>query len=152
MGGDPKLADRSRYKEPDEVAAAVEQALFEPTPKRRYVVVPDAARGRASTIRKAIEELVQLNEGQPYTYSRDALVGMLDEALKTARPATLAARPRGGERRLSASPESLPADVAAARPAVFAASGFVAEAAERDPGLLSGLAETGELGRRAALG
>ena len=89
-GGDPKLADRSRYKEPDEVALAVEQALFEPVPKRRYMVVPDQHEAEI-TIRKAIEELVQLNEGQNFTYSRDALVGMLDEALKTARPATTAA-------------------------------------------------------------
>jgi NAD(P)-dependent dehydrogenase (short-subunit alcohol dehydrogenase family) len=84
------IGDRSRYKEPDEVAAAVEQALFEPTPKRRYMVVPDQTEAEI-TIRKAIEELVQLNEGQPYTYSREALVGMLDEALKTARAATPAA-------------------------------------------------------------
>jgi hypothetical protein len=50
------------------------------------MVVPDAKEAEV-TIRKAIEELVQLNEGQPYTYSREALVGMLDEALKGARPA-----------------------------------------------------------------
>jgi len=89
-GGDPKLADRSRYKEPDEVAEAVEQALFEPVPKRRYMVVPDQHEAEI-TIRKAIQELVQLNEGQNHTYSREALIGMLDEALKTARPATTAA-------------------------------------------------------------
>ena len=29
----------------------------------------------------AIEELVELNRDHPYTYDRDALVGMLDEAL-----------------------------------------------------------------------
>lgn len=81
------FGDRSQYKEPDEVAAAVELALFEPSPKRRYMVVPNADEA-ARTIRQAILELVQLNEGQPYTYSREALVGMLDEALKTARPAT----------------------------------------------------------------
>jgi len=91
-GGDPKLADRSRYKEPDEVAEAVEQALFEPVPKRRYMVVPDQHEAEI-TIRKAIQELVQLNEGQNHTYSREALIGMLDEALKTARPATTAAPP-----------------------------------------------------------
>lgn len=83
---DPRLADRSRYKEPDDVAAAVEQALSEPSPKRRYLVVPDVHEAEI-TIRKAIQELVQLNEGHAYTYSRDALVDMLDEALKTARPA-----------------------------------------------------------------
>ncbi len=54
------------------------------------MVVPDQEEA-AVTIRKAVEELVQLNEGQPYAYSREALVAMLDEALKTARPATTAA-------------------------------------------------------------
>lgn len=78
-------ADRSRYKDPDEVAAAVEQALFEPEPKRRYLVVPNQEEAEI-TIRKQIEQLVQLNEGQPYTYDRMALVKMLDEALAKARP------------------------------------------------------------------
>jgi hypothetical protein len=40
------------------------------------------------TIRKQIEELVQLNEGQPYAYDRTALINMLDEALTTAQPRT----------------------------------------------------------------
>ena len=84
---DVPIADRGRYKEPDEVAAAVAQALTEPSPQRRYMVVPNAEEAEV-TIRKAIEELVQLNEGQPYTYKRDSLVAMLDEALKSARPAT----------------------------------------------------------------
>ena len=34
-----------------------------------------------STIKKAIEELVQLNQGQKYSYGRDTLVKMVDEAL-----------------------------------------------------------------------
>ena len=80
-------ADRSRYKDPDEVAAAVEQALSEPEPKRRYLVVPNQQEAEI-TIRKQIEQLVQLNEGQPYTYDRTALVKMLDEALANARPRT----------------------------------------------------------------
>lgn len=84
------IGDRSRYKQPDEVAEAVERALFEPDPKRRYMVVPNQQEAEV-TIRKAIQELVQLNEGHAHTYSRDALVGMLDEALNTARPATPAA-------------------------------------------------------------
>jgi NAD(P)-dependent dehydrogenase (short-subunit alcohol dehydrogenase family) len=79
--------DRSNYKEPDEVAAAVEQALFEPEPKRRYMVVPNQEEAEV-TIRKQIEQLVQLNEGQPYAYDRTTLVKMLDEALAQARPAT----------------------------------------------------------------
>ena len=77
--------DRSNYKEPDEVAAAVEQALFEPAPKRRYMVVPNQEEAEI-TIRKQIEQLVQLNEGQPYTYDRAALIKMLDEALAKSRP------------------------------------------------------------------
>jgi len=86
-GVDSRLADRSKYKKPDEVAAAVEQALFEENPKRRYMVVPEQHEAEI-TIRKQVEQLVQLNEGQPYTYDRDALVKMLDEALATARPRT----------------------------------------------------------------
>jgi NAD(P)-dependent dehydrogenase (short-subunit alcohol dehydrogenase family) len=81
-----RFTDRSKYKKPDEVAAAVELALFEEKPKRRYMVVP--AQGEADvTIRKQIEQLVQLNEDHAYTYDRDALVKMLDEALAKARPA-----------------------------------------------------------------
>lgn len=85
-GQTSRLADRSKYKSPDEVADAVALALFEASPKRRYLVVPNAREGEI-TIRKAIQELVQLNEGHAYTYDRDALVQMLDEALATARPA-----------------------------------------------------------------
>jgi NAD(P)-dependent dehydrogenase (short-subunit alcohol dehydrogenase family) len=86
-GQETRLTDRSKYKKPDEVAAAVEQALFEATPKRRYMVTPDQREAEV-TIRKQIEQLVQLNEGHPYTYDRAALVKMLDEALATARPKT----------------------------------------------------------------
>jgi NAD(P)-dependent dehydrogenase (short-subunit alcohol dehydrogenase family) len=78
-------ADRSNYKQPDEVAAAVEQALSEAEPKRRYMVVPNQEEAEV-TIRKQIEQLVQLNEGQLYTYDRATLVKMLDEALAKARP------------------------------------------------------------------
>jgi NAD(P)-dependent dehydrogenase (short-subunit alcohol dehydrogenase family) len=67
-------------KEPDEVSDAAMHALFSESPHRRYMVVPDE--GEADlTIRKAIEELVQLNNWGPYSYSRDQLVQMLDEAL-----------------------------------------------------------------------
>lgn len=75
----------AKLKEPDEVAAAVESALSEPKPKLRYMVVPDAEQAQ-DTIRAQIEQLVQLNEGQPYTYDRAALVKMLDTALAGARP------------------------------------------------------------------
>ena len=69
---------------PDAVADAVLDALSNADPKPRYLVVP-AANQAALTIRKVIEELVQLNDRHPYSYDRDALVKMLDEALARAR-------------------------------------------------------------------
>ena len=83
-GKESRFTDRSKYKKPDEVAAAVELALFEATPKRRYMVVPEQ-REAEITIRKQIEQLVQLNEGQPYTYDRRA-VKMLTKRWRPARP------------------------------------------------------------------
>lgn len=72
--------DSSYYKEPDEVSAALVDFLTDDNPKRRYMVVPEEIQAEI-TIRKIIEEMVQLNERQPYSYSRDELVAMLDEAL-----------------------------------------------------------------------
>jgi NAD(P)-dependent dehydrogenase (short-subunit alcohol dehydrogenase family) len=85
LNADPRRADMSMFKQPDDVAAAVDLALFEPKPKRRYLVVPTADQAER-TIRKQIEQLVQLNEGQPFAYDRDTLVKMLDEALAQSRP------------------------------------------------------------------
>ena len=77
-------ADRSIYKEPDEVSAALMHAMFDANPKRRYMVVPNEREAEV-TIRQMITELVQLNEDQEYTYDRDALVKMLDEALAASK-------------------------------------------------------------------
>jgi len=77
--------DVSKLPEPDEVAVAVEHALFDASPKRRYVVSSEPGIVE-KTMRKQIEQLVQLNEGQRYTFDRAALIKMLDEALATARP------------------------------------------------------------------
>ena len=77
-------ADRSIYKEPDEVSAALMHAMFDENPKRRYMVVPNEREAEV-TIRQMVTELVQLNERQVYTYDREALIGMLDEALANAR-------------------------------------------------------------------
>lgn len=84
-GGDVRNGDRSIYPPPDDVAVAVEDALFGPKPKRRYLVIPDRESAE-KTIRKQFERLVQLNEGQRYTYDRAALVRMLDEALSGSQP------------------------------------------------------------------
>jgi NAD(P)-dependent dehydrogenase (short-subunit alcohol dehydrogenase family) len=69
--------DRSQYKQPDEVAEAAVHAMFADKPLRRYMVVP-AEEEAGWTIGKQIEKLVQLNEWQAYSYSRDDLIGMLD--------------------------------------------------------------------------
>ncbi len=69
--------DRSVYKEPDEVAEAAVHAMSADEPLRRYMVVPrEEEAGR--TIDKQIEELVQLNEWQAYSYSREELIARLD--------------------------------------------------------------------------
>jgi NAD(P)-dependent dehydrogenase (short-subunit alcohol dehydrogenase family) len=74
------------YKEPDEVAEAFMHALFDDAPLRRYMVVPNAQE-QEWTIRAKINELVQLNTWGPYSYSRDQLVEMIDQALNPP-PAT----------------------------------------------------------------
>ncbi len=73
-------SDRPKDKEPDEVSAAFLHALFDPDPKRRYMVVPNENQAEI-TIKKALEEMVQLNEKQLYSYDREALIALLDEAL-----------------------------------------------------------------------
>ena len=46
----------------------------------RYMVVPNAEEA-GWTIARAIEELVQLNEWQAYSYDREELIAMLDKAM-----------------------------------------------------------------------
>lgn len=82
----------SKLKEPDEVATAVELALSEPQSKRRYMVVPDQEQAEV-TIKAQIEQLVQINEGQPYTYDRQTLIKMLDAALAGSRPRQTGVKP-----------------------------------------------------------
>ena len=76
-------SDRSQYKAPDEVAEAALHALFDEKPYRRYMVVPEEKEA-GWTIGKAIQELVQLNEYQAYSYSREELIAMLDAAMNPA--------------------------------------------------------------------
>ena len=68
------------YKEPDEVSEAFMHALFDDNPLRRYMVVPNA-KEQEWTIRTKVAQLVQLNQWGSYSYSRDQLVELLDEAL-----------------------------------------------------------------------
>ncbi len=73
------------FKLPHEVSAAFMHALFDEKPLRRYMVVPNSDE-QAMTIRTKIEQLVQLNEWGPYSYSEAELVEMLQAAMseKTA--------------------------------------------------------------------
>ena len=73
------------YKEPDEVSAAFMHALFDDNPLRRYMVVPNAEE-QEFTIRTKVVELVQLNQWGPYSYSREQLIALLDEALSGDAP------------------------------------------------------------------
>jgi hypothetical protein len=73
------------YKEPVEVTEAFMHALFDDKPLRRYMVVPNAEE-QGWTIGTKVNELVQLNTWGPYSYSRDELVKMLDEALAAGEP------------------------------------------------------------------
>jgi NAD(P)-dependent dehydrogenase (short-subunit alcohol dehydrogenase family) len=72
--------DENDEKEPDEVAAAFLDFLTVDNPKRRYLVVPNQNEAEW-TIKAAILRLVQLNEDQPYSYSRDELIALIDEAM-----------------------------------------------------------------------
>ena len=87
--------DRSQYKVPDDVALAALDFLASDSPKRRYMVVPNQPEAEI-TIRQAMAELAQLNQGHDFSYSRDELIEMLDDALAEAPPApsTAAQTPR----------------------------------------------------------
>ena len=67
--------------DPQQVAQAALHAMFSENPKRRYLVVPNWGQAEV-TIKKQIQELAQLNQNHTYSYGRDELVKMLDEALK----------------------------------------------------------------------
>ncbi|MFT5520886.1 MAG: NAD(P)-dependent dehydrogenase (short-subunit alcohol dehydrogenase family) [Enterobacterales bacterium] len=70
--------DREKGVEPDAVAEAALHAMFNDKPKRRYMVVPNEGQATV-TVRKALQETLQLNQGHEYTYSRDELLKMMDE-------------------------------------------------------------------------
>jgi NAD(P)-dependent dehydrogenase (short-subunit alcohol dehydrogenase family) len=76
--------DRSHLPEPHEVARATLEFMSTDTPQRRYLVVPNQREAEV-TIRKAIEELVQLNGDHPFSCDREELIRMLDEALSGGR-------------------------------------------------------------------
>lgn len=72
--------DRGGYKPPHEVAEAAYQFFTSDEPLRRYMVVPSEEEA-GWTINQIMTEMVQLNQGQAYKYSREQLIDMLDAAL-----------------------------------------------------------------------
>ena len=68
---------KSEGTPPDAVALAIEQALFEPEPRTRYLVVPEQVEA-GWTIAQAVEEMLAFNVGHEYTYSRDEIVELID--------------------------------------------------------------------------
>jgi NAD(P)-dependent dehydrogenase (short-subunit alcohol dehydrogenase family) len=74
------MGNYDNYPEPDDVAAAALHGLFDANPRMRYMVVPAAGQALV-TVRKAIEEAVQLNQGHKFSIPRDSLVKILDEAI-----------------------------------------------------------------------
>jgi NAD(P)-dependent dehydrogenase (short-subunit alcohol dehydrogenase family) len=79
--GMQRLADRDAMADPIAVARAVLDALVNAQPKPRYMVVPNQ-REAEITIRKLLQEMAEMNHDQPYSYDRDALIKMLDDALE----------------------------------------------------------------------
>ncbi|MBK8250143.1 MAG: SDR family oxidoreductase [Gemmatimonadetes bacterium] len=74
------MGNYHNYPEPDAVARAALHAFTSPKPQGRYMVVP-AANQALVTVRKAMEETVQLNHGHQFSIPRDSLVKMLDEMM-----------------------------------------------------------------------
>jgi NAD(P)-dependent dehydrogenase (short-subunit alcohol dehydrogenase family) len=82
----PRVGERNEEADPKPVADAVYHALFSDNPKMRYMVVPDQEEAMW-TISKAIQEMVQLNEGHEFSYTREQLIEMLDKALAESKEA-----------------------------------------------------------------
>lgn len=75
--------DRSGFKDPSAVSAAIVHALFSDKPKRRYMVVP-AQREAEFTLRTALSTIVELNRDHVFSYDKTTLMSMLEEAIDAA--------------------------------------------------------------------
>ena len=67
-------------KHPKEVADAVFHFMNSDKPKTRYMVVPNERLARI-TVAKAMKEMLQLNHEQPYSYSKEELIKMMEKLL-----------------------------------------------------------------------
>ncbi len=62
---------------PEAVSVAIEHALFDENPKSRYLVVPEQVEA-GWTIAQVMEEMLTLNAGHDYSYTRDELIELMD--------------------------------------------------------------------------
>lgn len=72
----------NQYPEPDLVADTVLEALTSPSPRDHYLAAPDQDQV-SYVVRDIIQDLVEINTGHAFSYSRDELIDMLDAALDT---------------------------------------------------------------------
>jgi len=77
---EPGTYQSTQSGDPSDVSKAVMHALFDASPKPRYLVVPNQEQAQW-TINRAMERLVELNAKQKYSYDREALIEMLDKAM-----------------------------------------------------------------------
>jgi len=80
----PESASNRRAAPPDEVAVVIEEALFSPEPRRRYLVGTRWEGNRV--VRALLERLVDANACPSLGYTRDELVAWLDRELVAHRP------------------------------------------------------------------
>ncbi len=72
--------DLSSMPGPGFIVEKVEHALFDEKPQERYMVVGDAIRAD-NTMRAMLSRMLQLNENQPFTFDRQALINLLDDEM-----------------------------------------------------------------------
>jgi NAD(P)-dependent dehydrogenase (short-subunit alcohol dehydrogenase family) len=84
LGPDPLVPDFSKFPDAEPVIEVIVRALFDPRPRRRYLVVPNRETAHM-TVTRQIAQLVQLNEGHPHSFDRETLIEMIDEQLAAAR-------------------------------------------------------------------
>jgi len=73
--------------DPAEVAEVVMHALFDDSPKTRYLIVPNQEQAHW-TINRAMERLVEQNADQKFSFDRETLIEMLDASLAKQRDAS----------------------------------------------------------------
>lgn len=69
---------QSTSPEPHQVSAAIQHALSSEEPKEHYLVVPNQEEADW-TIRKALEEVLSINQEHEFSYSREELIALMDD-------------------------------------------------------------------------